>query len=93
MSNSTEPGGITRHHNDPPLDQRIPHEPLVPFHQRISCTVKEAYAASGLGPTTIYALIATGELESVKVGRRRLIRVPSLRRLIEGDKAQIGAAR
>ena len=59
----------------------------VPFSQRLSCTIKEASKASGLGPTTIYALISDGTLESTKVGRRRLILVRSLRKLIEGDRA------
>jgi excisionase family DNA binding protein len=45
------------------------------FRARLSCTVREACDASGLGPTTIYALIADKTLESTRVGRRRLILV------------------
>jgi excisionase family DNA binding protein len=35
--------------------------------------VDEAMEAIGLGRTTVFELMASGELESVKVGRRRLI--------------------
>ena len=78
---------VTRHHNQPPIEERITSEELVPFQERISCTIREAAAASGLRPTTLYGLIGAGELESTKVGRRRLVIVRSLRKLIEGDAA------
>lgn len=60
----------------------------LPFNQRISCTVDEAAAASSLSRRTIYSLIKGGELESRRVGGRRVVMVRSLRRLIEGDRAQ-----
>ena len=45
-------------------------------------TVAEARRLTGLGLTTIWALIGKKELESVLVGRRRLIVFASLRRLL-----------
>jgi excisionase family DNA binding protein len=42
--------------------------------------------ALGLGRTTVNAMISDGRLESVKLGGRRLVKVASIRRLIE-DKA------
>lgn len=59
----------------------------VPINQRISVTVDETVAASGLSRSTIYELIGDGTLESRRVGGRRLVLVRSLRKLIEGDAA------
>jgi len=51
----------------------------------ISCSVPQAIEATGLGRSTLFEKIKSGELESVKVGKRRLILVPSLERLIVGS--------
>jgi excisionase family DNA binding protein len=52
---------------------------------KITATVAEAREASGLGRTTIFALLASGELERVKVGRRTLITVASLQNLLSQE--------
>jgi len=57
------------HNRGPPLDP-------------LTVTVAEAQRITGLGLTTIWALIAKKNLESVLVGRRRLILFASLRRLL-----------
>lgn len=44
-------------------------------------SVAEARKMMRLGPTKIYEMIGSGELASVKIGRRRLVRVDSIRRL------------
>ncbi len=44
-------------------------------------SVAEARNMMRLGPTKIYEMIGSGELASVKIGRRRLVRVDSIRRL------------
>ncbi len=51
---------------------------VVPFVQRPTCTIKEACGAVGLGRTKRYELIGGGALETLTIGRRRLVRVPSL---------------
>lgn len=50
---------------------------------KITATIKEACEMSGLGKTTLYARIALGEIATVTVGRRRLVKVDSLLRLLE----------
>jgi len=50
--------------------------------QAIAASVTEAAKALSLGRTSIYLLINEGRLETVKIGRRRLIKVESLRRLL-----------
>jgi len=54
----------------------------IPFEQRITCTIKEGCAYSGLGRTTIYKEIGAGRIETTWVGKRQLIKVRSfLKRL------------
>lgn len=50
---------------------------------KITATVKEACDMTGLGKTTIYALLDEGKLTSTRIGSRRLIHVESLRKLLE----------
>jgi hypothetical protein len=57
------------HNRGPPLDP-------------LTVTVAEARRITGLGLTTIWALIAKKEVDSVLVGRRRLVMFASLRRLL-----------
>ncbi len=54
---------------------------------RKSYTVKETEQITGLSHTTVHGLIKDGKLESVMIGRRRLIRADSLERLLS-DGAQ-----
>lgn len=49
---------------------------------RLAYSVADAIAATGLGKTTIYALLADGRLPSVKIGNRRLIRSADLEALL-----------
>ena len=48
----------------------------------LTVTVAMARSLSGLGNTTIWALIKSGKLESVRVRRRRLIVYRSLEQLL-----------
>ena len=48
----------------------------------LTVTVAMARELSGLGNTTIWALIKSGKLESICVGRRRLIVYASLEKLL-----------
>ena len=54
----------------------------IPFAQRPTCTIKEACNAAGLGRTKLYELIGGGALETTTIGRRRLVRIPSLLKLL-----------
>jgi excisionase family DNA binding protein len=47
--------------------------------ERLAVSVEEAAAMSGLGRTTIYLALGEGSLRSLKVGKRRLIRVEALK--------------
>jgi excisionase family DNA binding protein len=55
---------------------------MTPVRNRLTCTVREACSETGIGKTKMHELINGGALESVKVGRRRLVKVPSLLRLV-----------
>jgi len=48
----------------------------------ITVTVLQARKLSGLGNTKIWELISVGTLESVRVGRRRLITYRSLEKML-----------
>jgi len=50
----------------------------IPFAQRLTCTIPEACRATGLGRTKLYELIGGGYLDTITIGRRRLVRVTSL---------------
>ncbi len=51
----------------------------------ITTSINDAARALSLGRTSIYALIREGKLDTVKLGRRTLIKVASIRRLL-GDE-------
>ena len=51
--------------------------------EAITASINDTAKALSLGRTSIYALIREGRLETVKLGRRTLIKVASIRRLIE----------
>ena len=49
----------------------------------IAASINDTAKALSLGRTSIYALIREGKLEAFKLGRRTLIKVDSVRRLLE----------
>jgi hypothetical protein len=57
----------------------------IPFHERPYCSVKEASQATGLSRSRLYELFDEG-LDSVKVGKRRLVSVPSLLHLLKSHE-------
>ena len=60
----------------------------IPFPERITCTVDDACAFTGVGRTKLYEEITAGRIQSTRVGKRRLILVASLlRRLRAVEKA------
>ena len=48
----------------------------------IAVSINEAAKIIGLGRTSVYAMIADGRLEAFKLGRRTLVRVELLRKLV-----------
>lgn len=48
----------------------------------LTTTITGTMAATGLGQTSIYKLIGEGKLETVKVGRRTLVKTKSIRSLL-----------
>ncbi|MEL6933838.1 MAG: helix-turn-helix domain-containing protein [Pseudomonadota bacterium] len=52
-----------------------PNRPLPP----IAVAPDEAARLAGVGRTTLYAALAKGDLPSIKIGTRRLIRVDAIR--------------
>lgn len=53
----------------------------------ISASVKEFSRISGLGESTVWAMIHDRRLESIAIGRRRLVLIDSYRKLIERQRA------
>jgi excisionase family DNA binding protein len=50
--------------------------------QPIALSINDTAKALSLGRTSIYELIKQGRLETVKLGRRTLIKVDSIHRLV-----------
>ncbi|MFB9058477.1 MULTISPECIES: helix-turn-helix domain-containing protein [Sphingobium] len=47
------------------------------------CSVSDAAKMLGVGRTKLYDMIAKGEILSMQIGTRRLVKVASIRALIE----------
>jgi len=54
------------------------HEPKRPTQRPFAVSPDEGARLAGLGRTTVYAAIRSGALASLKIGRRRLIRIDVL---------------
>lgn len=44
----------------------------------LAYSIKDAIQVSSIGRTTLYGLISSGEIETVKIGKRRLVKAASL---------------
>ncbi|MDF2810485.1 MAG: excisionase [Microvirga sp.] len=49
----------------------------------VTISVRDAAKAIGIGRVTLYKWIDEGKVESIRVGGRRLIKVESVRKLVE----------
>jgi excisionase family DNA binding protein len=54
--------------------------------QRQTLTVEETAKVLGLGRNTAYALVRSGEIPSLRLGKRILIPAIAIQRKLEGDK-------
>ena len=63
--------------------------PAIPFAARLTCTIADACGASGLGRTKLYELIGNGTVCTTTVGRRRLVLVSSLLRLLQVEGEEV----
>ena len=50
----------------------------------LALSINDAAKALSLGRTSIYAMIGDGRLEAFKLGRRTLVRMESIRRIVAG---------
>lgn len=53
----------------------------------LSLTISDTTKATGFGKTTTYRLIKEGRLTAVKIGRRTLVTVASIKALLDQPKA------
>lgn len=56
---------------------------IIPFKERISCTITEACSGTGLSRTKLYEEIRAGRVRTAKVGKRTIIIVASLVSLMD----------
>lgn len=55
-------------------------------HEPITVRIPTAIEMTGIGRSKLYELIASGDIETVKIGRCTLILVDSLRNMIESAR-------
>lgn len=58
------------------------------MNNKYLCSVSEAAKMLGVGRTKIYDMLAKGQILSMRIGSRRLVKMDSIKALIErGDAA------
>ena len=55
--------------------------------EKVGYSIEEAAQSLGVGRTTVYDLMNSGDLESVKVGRRRIIPVDAVSAFLAARRA------
>lgn len=56
-------------------------------HQKLLLSIEDAAAALAIGRSKTYELISQGRLLTVNIGRRRLVRIDSVRAVANGEAA------
>ena len=59
----------------------------VPIKERETCTVETGCAISGLGRSTLWKAMQEGKLQYINYGRRRLIKIKSLLKMLRQHDA------
>jgi excisionase family DNA binding protein len=76
--------------------EQVQQQTTRPMPERVLLTVEEAAERLGIGRTTAFALVKSGEIESVLIGRLRRVSVSAVQdyaaRLIANGQAQRKAA-
>lgn len=70
---------------DPPPNRRQRRHPGNPAVPKLALTIEEACESLTISRPTLYELIGSGRIRTVMVGRRRLIPVTELERLLAED--------
>lgn len=52
----------------------------------LAVSVKEAARIIGVGRTSLYSMIRDGRIETLKIGRRTVVKTSSLRRIIDQEQ-------
>lgn len=52
--------------------------------ERVFVSISKTTKILGLGRTNLYRMMGEGQLATVKLGRRRLVKVEAIRRLLDG---------
>ncbi len=60
-------------------------------HERLSYTTEEACAVTGLNRNALYRAMAAGQLNTFKVGKRRMVSARALREYIEAREKEAAA--
>jgi excisionase family DNA binding protein len=55
------------------------------FEQQVTCTVRQACEATGLGKTTITEAVSSGTIKSKLIGTRRILKVASVLAFVAPD--------
>lgn len=55
--------------------------------EKVGYSVEETMQATGLGRSTVYELLGSGELESIKVGRRRIVPADAITQFMNAKRA------
>lgn len=61
-----------------------------PNPERVAVSVEDAAVMAGIGRTSIYAALGSASLPSLKIGKRRLIRVEALKAWIASHEDPAG---
>jgi excisionase family DNA binding protein len=89
LKNATKDGNGTARRNGRPPDASLsPREKARRKAQReeaLTYTVEEARRRLGLGRNQIYQALDTGEIASIRIGRRWLVLKAALDRMLDGE--------
>lgn len=71
-----------RHKRVTPKSLDGPAAPIDPLAGRLVVRLPEAFQLLGIGPTKGYQLVKSGDLQTVRIGRRTLVHAHSIRALL-----------